>query len=80
MAATHDSTTDRATQAAQNMADQASERSARMQEQAREASRRATEYGEEYSGYVAEYVKSNPLAAVGIAVAAGFVLASMMRQ
>jgi ElaB/YqjD/DUF883 family membrane-anchored ribosome-binding protein len=70
----------RAAQAAHEAIDQISARSAEAEERLREASARATERTQELAGDVTEYVNKNPLAALGIAAAAGFIIGSLMRR
>lgn len=70
----------RAAKAAHEAIDQISARSAEAEERLREASGRASERTQEIAADVAEYVNKNPLAALGIAAAAGFVLGSLMRR
>jgi len=70
----------RAAQAAHEAIDQISDRSAEAEERLRHASQRATERSQELAGEVSEYVTNNPLASVGIAAAAGFILGALLRR
>lgn len=70
----------RAAQAAHEAIDSISQRSAEAEERLRAAKDRASARGQELSDEVAAYVTKNPLAAVGIAAAAGFVLGALFRR
>lgn len=70
----------RAAQAAHEAIDQISARSGEAEERLREAGQRAAERTQEIANDVSEYVTKNPLAAVGIAAAAGFLLGSLLRR
>jgi len=82
MAANDDDTmiSARAAQAAHEAIDQISARSSEAEERLRDASQRAAERTQDIVNDVSEYVTKNPLAAVGIAAAAGFVLGSLLRR
>lgn len=70
----------RAADAAHETIDKISERSAEAEERLRQASAQASRRTEEFAGEVSEYVSSNPLTAVGIAAAAGFILGALLRR
>jgi ElaB/YqjD/DUF883 family membrane-anchored ribosome-binding protein len=70
----------RAGQAAHEAIDQITARSSEAEERLRQAGQRASERSQELADDVAEYVTKNPLAAVGVAAAAGFLLGSLLRR
>ncbi|HEX5515690.1 MAG TPA: hypothetical protein VFY81_14925 [Gammaproteobacteria bacterium] len=70
----------RAAEAAHEAIDQISSRSAEAEERLRQASQRASERTQELANDVSEYVTKNPLASVGIAAAAGFILGALLRR
>lgn len=70
----------RAAQAAHEAIDQISGRSAEAEERLRQASQRASERTQELANDVSEYVTKNPLASIGIAAAAGFILGALLRR
>lgn len=76
----NDKISSRATQAAHEAIDQIGARSAEAEERLRQAGQRASQRTQELAEDVSEYVTKNPLAAVGIAAAAGFILGSLLRR
>lgn len=70
----------RAAEAAHEAIDQISSRSAEAEERLRQASQRASERTQELADDVSKYVTNNPLASVGIAAAAGFILGALLRR
>jgi ElaB/YqjD/DUF883 family membrane-anchored ribosome-binding protein len=70
----------RAAQAAHEAIDQISNRGAEAEERLRQASQRASERTQELAEDVTDYVTKNPLASVGIAAAAGFILGALLRR
>lgn len=74
------SVSDRATEAAHDAVDRLGESSARAEEMLRDQGEYAMERSGELMEDLEAYVHEHPLTAVGIAVAAGFVLGSLMRS
>lgn len=70
----------RAAEAAHEAIDQISDRSAEAEERLRQAGAQASKRTEELAGDVSEYVSQNPLTAVGIAAAAGFLIGALLRR
>lgn len=77
---TNPNITARAAQAAHEAIDQISDRSAEAEERLRQAGAQASKRTEELAGDVSEYVSKNPLTAVGIAAAAGFIIGALLRR
>ena len=74
------STTERVAGAAHHAVDAAAERSARAENRIRETGHRAAERSQEMRDTVGDYVNQHPVASLGIAVAAGFILGSLIRR
>ena len=70
----------RATQAAHEAIENIGARSAEAEQRLRDASLRANERAQEMAGDVTDYVNKNPLTAIGIAAAAGFLLGTLLRR
>jgi ElaB/YqjD/DUF883 family membrane-anchored ribosome-binding protein len=73
-------TTERVTEAAHEALDRAAEKSAEFEDQLRQRSQQAADQTREYTDALSQYVRENPLASLGMALAAGFVLASLTRK
>ncbi len=69
-------TTEKVADKAHDAVDSAAEKAARAEERLREA----TEQGHDVITAVTEYVKENPLTALGLAFAAGTIFSSMTRR
>lgn len=72
--------TDRASKAAHEAVDRLAGQGAQYEERLRSGSQQASERGHEVADQVADYVKKNPVQSVGLAVAAGFLLGSILRR
>lgn len=77
---TNASFTDRASRAAHEAVDRLAGQGAQYEERLRSGSQQASERGHELADQVGDYVKKNPMQSVGIAVAAGFLLGSILRR
>jgi len=72
--------TDRASRAAHEAVDAVSERGGHAEERLRATSQRASERGSDIVGQVGGYVREHPVTSLGIAVAAGFLIGSILRR
>jgi ElaB/YqjD/DUF883 family membrane-anchored ribosome-binding protein len=70
----------RAAQAAHEAIDNISQRSAEAEQRLRAASGKASARSQEIADDVVAYVNKNPLASIGMAAAAGFVLGALFRR
>ncbi len=77
--ATHP-TTERLSSAAHTAVDKATLHSERMEDRLRESGRKASVKSHELGAHVEGYFHERPLTALGIAVAVGIVLGSLMRR
>lgn len=73
------SITDRATKAAHEAVDQIGARGKRAEEALRERGFDASARSHELTDQLTDYIHEHPLTSIGIAVAAGFVLGSILR-
>lgn len=72
--------TEKAADALHGAVDKMAEKSAWAEEQLRKSSQQATQTSHELADDVKKYVHTHPLASLGMAVAAGFILASLMKR
>lgn len=70
----------RATEKAHEAVDKLGARSAEAEEHLREAGERVSQRSQDLSQDLVRYISDKPLTAVGIAAAAGFVLATLLRR
>lgn len=73
-------TTDRVAQAAHETVDRVAERGARAEDYVRDNGQRYRQQTEEMAGELTEYVRANPYKSLGMAVAAGFIIGSLLRR
>lgn len=74
------STTDRVAKGAHEAIDKAADKSERLETKVRDASHRATERAQDFEREAISYVRQHPYKAVGMAVAAGFVLGAILKR
>lgn len=74
------STTERVAGAAHETVDHLAEHAAQAEERVRRGTERAETYGKDAADSVTRYVQEHPLASLGIAAAAGFVLSALLRR
>ncbi len=74
------SVSSRAAKAAHEAIDQLSSRGEQAEETLREHGIIASERSQEYTEQITDYIHDHPLTSIGIAVAAGFVLGSLLRS
>lgn len=74
------STTDRVAKGAHDVIDKAADKGERVEARVRDASHRASERAQEFEREAVSYVRQHPYKAVGIAVAAGFVLGAILKR
>ncbi len=73
-------TTERVAGVAHQTVDRLAERAAHAEERVRQGTGRVEDYGRETVDSISRYVHEHPLASLGIAAAAGFVLSSLLRR
>lgn len=74
------STTERVAKSAHEAIDKAADTSERLEAKAREAGHRASQQAQDFEREAVTYVRQHPYKAVGIAVAAGFVLGALLKR
>lgn len=74
------STTERVAKGAHDAIDKAAEKSERLEGKMRDASHRASARAQDFEREAVSYVRQHPYKAVGIAVAAGFVLGALIKR
>lgn len=74
------SATDKAAHALHNAVDKMAEKGAWAEAQIRKSGQQASESSHEIADEMKQYVQSHPLASLGMAVAAGFILASLLKR
>lgn len=74
------SATERVAKSAHDAIDKAAETSERLEARARDASHRASQQAQDFEREAVTYVRQHPYKAVGIAVAAGFVLGALLKR
>lgn len=72
--------TEKVAKAAHNAVDRIAEKGARAEETVRESSRRMTVQSQEVAESMRAYVSVHPFASMGMAAAAGFILAALIRR
>lgn len=73
-------TTDRVAQAAHETVDRVADRGARAEEYVRENSERYRQQSQDWVEQMGDYVREHPYRSLGMAVAAGFVIGSLLRR
>ncbi|MBA1149304.1 DUF883 family protein [Ectothiorhodospiraceae bacterium WFHF3C12] len=73
-------TTERVAQAAHDTVDRAAERGARAEEYVRDNTDRYRQQTEDFADQVSGYVREHPYRSLGMAVAAGFIIGSLLRR
>lgn len=74
------STTERVAKTAHDVIDKAADKTERLEGKARDASHRAAQQAQDLEREAIGYVRQHPYKAVGIAIAAGFVLGALLKR
>lgn len=73
-------TTDRVAEMAHHTVDRVAERAAQAEERVRQGTEHAETVGRDAADSVGRYMREHPMASLGIAAAAGFILSSLLRR
>ncbi len=74
------STTERVAKTAHDVIDKAADKGERVEAKVRDSSHRATERAQDFEREAISYVRQHPYKAVGMAVAAGFVIGAILKR
>jgi ElaB/YqjD/DUF883 family membrane-anchored ribosome-binding protein len=79
-ASEHDSISSRATEKAHEAVDRLGAHGAQAEERLRETGERVSQRSQDLGRELSGYIKDKPLASLGVAAAAGFLLATLLRR